>query len=95
MRDMLLEFVEDINPGVLKVIVSHLPQKIRDSKTKGYTQKRDRDGKLIEKYLSSITYNSYGAIRYFQGALARYIFYAPKYHKTRSIVYFGPLFLKF
>ena len=56
MRDMLLEFVEDINPGVLKVIVSHLPQKIRDSKTKGYTQKRDRDGKLIEKYSSSITY---------------------------------------
>ena len=56
MRDMLLEFVEDINPGVLKVIVSHLPQNIRDSKTKGYTQKRDRDGKLIEKYSSSITY---------------------------------------
>ena len=56
MRDMLLEFVEDINHGVLKVIVSHLPQNIRDSKTKGYTQKRDRDGKLIEKYSSSITY---------------------------------------
>ena len=38
-------------------------------------------------------FNSFGAIRYFGGALARYIYCAPKYHKTRSIVYFGPLYL--
>ena len=37
--------------------------------------------------------NSYGAIRYLGGSLARYILRAPKYLKTRSIVYFGPLYL--
>ena len=36
--------------------------------------------------------NSFGAIRYFGGSLARYILCAPKYHKTRCIGYFGPLF---
>ena len=39
--------------------------------------------------------NSFGAIVYFGGALARYIYCAPKYHKTRSIRYFGPLYLQF
>ena len=34
-------------------------------------------------------FNSYGAIRYLGESLARYIFRAPKYLKTRSIVYFG------
>ena len=36
--------------------------------------------------------NSFGAIGYLGGALARYISRAPKYHKTRSIGYFGPLY---
>ena len=35
-------------------------------------------------------FNSFGAIWYFQGALARYIFAPPKYHKTRSIRLFWP-----
>ena len=38
-------------------------------------------------------FNSYGAIRYLGGSLARYILRAPKYLKTCSIVYFGPLYL--
>ena len=52
----------------------------------------NRQGNQSE-YCTGILVNSYGAIRYLGGALARYILRAPKYHKTRSIVYFGPLYL--
>ena len=41
-----------------------------------------------------LVFNSLCAIRYFWGVLARYILRAPKYHKTRSVRYFGPLFLE-
>ena len=48
---------------------------------------------VLELATFTCTFNSYGAIRYLGGSLALYILRAPKYLKTRSIVYFGPLYL--